>query len=125
MGASLPSRAQRVEELLSATTVVVDVGVAAPVAYEEESYNHTAKVCKVSHAVAGGRECHEQLYASIDDDKPFCLDEHRQGEDELALLGIEHAEGEQYAVYGTRSAHCGPCVEEHGVGFHYEHGLRE
>ena len=77
----------------------------------------------MSHSVARRRESHEQLYRSIAHNEPLCLDRHRQREDEDALLGIEHAEGEKYAVDGARGANRCPHVEERGVSVSHEHRL--
>ena len=125
MRAFLPRRAQAVEKLLSAVSSVARVGMPVPVAYHEESEYHAAEVCDMGNAVACGTDGREQLDGGIADDEPLGLDGNGQGEDEDALFGENHAEGQQDGIDGTRGPYGGPLAEHGGTVVRYGRDLGE
>ena len=87
-----------------------------PVANHEKSEHHAAKVCDVRYAVARRGHRKEELNTGIENHEPFRLDGNRNRENEDALLGEGHTEGQQNGVDGTRGTHRGPMAQLCGIG---------
>ena len=82
-----------------------------PISYHEISEKHTSKMCHVGNVVSRRAHGREEIYSHVEHHKPFCLDRDGQWEDEYALVGEYHSEGEKYGIHSSRGSNGGPSVE--------------
>ena len=75
--------------------------VLAPVEYEKQTEEHTAEVSHVGNVVASMAQSAKQFDYSVTHNEPFCLDGHRDRNDEKTFVGERHAKAEQYAIDGS------------------------
>ena len=102
---------QVLEELLPSSAVESRTGMTVPIAYHQESEEHTAKVGCVCYTVARRAKGWEELNGDIEQYEPLGFDGEGERDDKEPLVGEAHTESQYHSIDGARCTDGGPGIQ--------------